>query len=103
MQGYDHWKTTEPDEGPCEHNKWRVLHEGPSLVVSECERCGEIAHDVSRPIVTHFVCPPIPDRRFDWQATFDDYEGGDPIGFGRTEDEAIEDLVAEVEFRAEAA
>lgn len=41
---------------------------------------------------TNFVYPPIPIRCFDWSATSDDYGPGDPIGWGRTEQEAIEDL-----------
>ncbi len=58
-------------------------------------------------IVTHFVYPPIPDRRFDWSAVRDGYDGGDdecagdPIGWGRTEQEAIEDLLREEEWRNE--
>lgn len=44
-------------------------------------------------IVTSNIYPPIPDRRFDWSATFDGYEPGGPIGFGRTEQEAIDDLL----------
>ena len=45
-------------------------------------------------IVTHFVYPPIPDRRWDWCA-FDDstYDGeGGLVGWGRTEAEAVADL-----------
>ena len=47
-------------------------------------------------IVTTFYYPPIPDRRFDWQAIDDDtHDGspGSPIGYGATEREAIEDLI----------
>lgn len=43
-------------------------------------------------IVTTFIYPPIPDRRFDWQAVTDDYEPGDPMGHGATEAEAKADL-----------
>lgn len=43
-------------------------------------------------IETACICPPIPCRNFDWQATSEDYEEGDPIGFGETEVEAIEDF-----------
>lgn len=50
-------------------------------------------------IVTNYWAKPIPDRRFDYAATYSDYEGGDgynepagPIGFGATEAEAIADL-----------
>lgn len=50
-------------------------------------------------INTQFVFPPIPDRRWDWSATFDGYDGAEDsstrhhIGYGRTEAEAIADLV----------
>ena len=43
-------------------------------------------------IITNHVFPPIPDRRFDWLAYHDgDGEFG-PVGYGRTEEEAIRDL-----------
>jgi hypothetical protein len=55
-------------------------------------------------IVTHYWPPPIPSRQFDWTAVTDNYEGGDgcderpgPIGHGRTEVEAIEDLKMQLE------
>ena len=41
---------------------------------------------------TEFVNPPIYSRDFDWSATHDDYDEGDHIGWGRTEEEAISDL-----------
>jgi hypothetical protein len=44
-------------------------------------------------IVTSHIYPPIPTRAFDWCATFDNYDGpGSPIGYGSTEQEAIENL-----------
>lgn len=43
-------------------------------------------------IVTDFWMKPIPPRQFDWSAVTDNYEGGDPIGYGATEQEAIADL-----------
>ena len=46
---------------------------------------------------TKFWAMPIPDRNFDWTATFENYEGGDPIGHGTTEDEAISDLLDQIE------
>ena len=49
----------------------------------------------TRPIVTAFVNPPIPIRDFDWSATHDDYDEGDPIGWGSTESRAIDDLEAQ--------
>jgi len=44
--------------------------------------------------------PPIPVRYFDWTATEDDYEPGDPIGHGRTRDEAVADLEEQLAERA---
>jgi hypothetical protein len=57
-------------------------------------------------IVTRYEPPPIGDRRFDWSAVDDDtYDGpGCPIGYGATEDEAIADLMSQMEeLRPEAA
>lgn len=48
---------------------------------------------ISHTIRTSFIYPPIPSRHFDWIATKEDYEGGDPIGYGQTELEAIADLL----------
>ena len=46
-------------------------------------------------IVTNFVYPPIPVRQFDWSAVDDEtYDGeGCKIGYGATEQEAIDDLL----------
>jgi hypothetical protein len=44
-------------------------------------------------IITHFEFPPGPVRNFDWSATRDGYEPGAPIGWGRTSQEAIQDLL----------
>ncbi len=52
-----------------------------------------------RVITVEFIYPPIPDRGFDYQATFDGYEPGDPIGHGPTEQAAIDDLLEELEMR----
>lgn len=52
-------------------------------------------------IITHFVYPPIPDRRWDWSAVTDDYEPGAPMGEGATEAEAIADLKAQLADREE--
>ena len=49
-------------------------------------------------IVTRYDPPPIPPRCFDWCAVDDDtYEGGCPIGYGATEQEAIDDLQEQIE------
>lgn len=45
-------------------------------------------------IRTGFDYPPIPIRKFDWHAVRDGYEPGDPVGYGQTEIEAINDLLA---------
>lgn len=45
-----------------------------------------------RKIVTQNIRPPVPSRNFDWQATWDDYDLGDPVGYGPTPDAAIADL-----------
>jgi len=44
-------------------------------------------------IITQYVHPPIPVRCMDWQATYDDYDDGDPIGSGATEWGAVESLL----------
>lgn len=48
-------------------------------------------------IQTQFVYPPIESREYDWQAILTGYEPGDPIGYGRTEQNAIDDLLNECE------
>lgn len=44
---------------------------------------------------TDYILPPIPDRQFDWSAVDDEtYDGeGCAIGYGRTEQAAIDDLL----------
>ena len=37
-----------------------------------------------RRVIVDYVNPPIPDRSFDFCATLDGYEPGDPIGYGPT-------------------
>jgi hypothetical protein len=44
-------------------------------------------------IVTENIRPPVPSRRWDWVAYFDNYDDGDPIAYGATEDEAIVNLM----------
>ncbi|SRR6267143_450080 len=43
-------------------------------------------------IITRYDPKPIPNRQFDWTAVTDNYDLGSPIGYGRTEAEAIADL-----------
>ena len=44
-------------------------------------------------IKTTHEFPPIPIRDYDWSAVMEDYDEGDIIGYGRTEQEAINDLM----------
>jgi hypothetical protein len=59
-----------------------------------------------RAIRTEFVYPPIPDRRHDWQALWDDDEPSDgetadpPCGHGPTELAAVIDLLQQTEDEA---
>ena len=49
-------------------------------------------------IKTKYDPPPIPSRDCDWSAVNDEtYEPGSAIGWGRTEREAIDDLIAQLE------
>ena len=50
-----------------------------------------------RKIITSYVFPPIPYRHLDWSAIYDGYEGGDIMGAGSTEQEAIDDLISQGE------
>ena len=49
--------------------------------------------------VTTFVNPPIPVRDYDWPACSEDYEPGDPIGWGETEAQALGELAMEMGAR----
>jgi hypothetical protein len=55
---------------------------------------------MTRHILTHYDPPPIPIRNHDWTAVLDNYDEGDPIGSGRTRDEAIADLEEQLAERA---
>lgn len=45
-------------------------------------------------IVTDYWPKPVPSRSFDWSAVRHSYDGDSMIGYGSTEAEAIEDLIA---------
>lgn len=51
-------------------------------------------------VVTRYDPKPVPVRNCDWEATFEGYDCGDPIGFGATEANAIADLMEQIEERA---
>lgn len=43
-------------------------------------------------VITECVCPPIPIRTFDWRAFYDGDEEYGRCGYGKTEQQAIDDL-----------
>lgn len=50
-------------------------------------------------IVTTYVCPPIPARSCDWEASLEGREGDEdaPRGWGATEAEAVADLTEQLD------
>jgi hypothetical protein len=46
-------------------------------------------------IVTDHVFPPVPSRSFDWCAYYEGEEEKQNYGWGRTEEEAVADLLAD--------
>lgn len=50
-------------------------------------------------INTTHVKPPIPTRAWDYSAVLDGYDAGDPMGWGETEQAAIDDLLQQLEER----
>jgi hypothetical protein len=48
-------------------------------------------------IITNYAYPPIPIRQFDWSAITDNYEAGSPIGYGETKDQAVADLLDQLD------
>lgn len=51
-------------------------------------------------VVTQYICPPIPDRRWDWCAYRKGEEESGNYGWGRTAQEAVEELEAMYEDEA---
>lgn len=55
-------------------------------------------------IKTYYDPPPIPQRDFDWAAIDYSTYGGepsDPVGFGKTKEEAIQDLLDQIAMSQE--
>ena len=44
-------------------------------------------------ILTRYDKKPIPIRNYDWEAYRENYDEGSPIGYGVTEQKAINDLI----------
>jgi hypothetical protein len=45
-------------------------------------------------IITSHDFPPISNRNYDWSAIRYNYDEGDLIGYGKTKQDAIDDLIA---------
>ena len=71
----------------------------PRDSVSDKDRYTYTVHRAGMRIKTHHAYPPIPIRDFDWQAWDADTYDGDhcPVGYGKTEEEAIADLISQTE------
>jgi hypothetical protein len=67
-------------------NEWSKRHDGDEGPYADL-----IARATSK-VITTPIRPPIPVRDFDWSAMDVGYEPGDPIGYGPTEQEAINNL-----------
>ena len=65
-----------------------------TLLAFVFERWQQMKKNMSK-IITSFDYPPIPIRNYDWSAIREDYDEGDLIGTGRTEQDAINDLVCQ--------
>jgi hypothetical protein len=76
------------------HETHPTLAAGLSLAAARFYRLAKVGFPA---IKTEFVYPPIPSREADWSAVTDDYEPEHPIGRGRTEGAAIEDLLTQLE------
>jgi len=48
------------------------------------------------------ICPPIPTTAYDFEAIdYDTYESGEPIGYGNTEQAALEDLIEQFYYNGD--
>jgi hypothetical protein len=50
-------------------------------------------------IITTYECSPIPIRNYDWSAVMECYEPGEPIDYGKNEQDAIDDLLCQEDDR----
>lgn len=51
-----------------------------------------------RKIITSQDNPPIPTKEYDWSAYREDWDLGEPVGHGKTKQEAINDLLTKEEL-----
>jgi hypothetical protein len=66
--------------------KWQRTHGDYAPDLPPCFRIG------GRPVRVYECSPPIASREYDWTAVWEDYEPGDPQGFGSTRMAALADL-----------
>ena len=90
FSGYDAWKTDCYD--PYENEPDDKGDDGKAEFEQEMLDYADAAG-----IDTHCDAKPIPDRRFDWVAIPQNYEPGDPLGYGQNEVDAIYDLKEQLE------
>ena len=64
------------------------------LLLEACEERDDAEHFTGNRIRTSFVNPPLPIRHFDWVAWIDGDEETGLAGNGKTEQEAIDELIA---------
>ena len=81
---------------PCNGTGWQRVPSG-EIGFHEVEPCAACDGHGGLTIVISEEFPPIPTRAFDYRATLDGYEGGDPQGFGATPDAAVAELLDQVE------
>ena len=48
---------------------------------------------MTRKIVTQHDTKPVPSKDYDWEAFREDWDLDEPIGYGKTEQEAVNDLL----------
>lgn len=91
LPGFDDWLTREPDYLLPDETEPTAAEQRADWLDSIQQKHGHIN--------THHIFPPIPIRSFDWSAMRDDDEGeeGRPVGYGATEDEALRDLIEQLE------
>lgn len=88
------------DTGPCDKCQGEGKRFDPRCGDVDCDECNALGWFVNGTpvkITINFEYPPIPQRHLDWSAVQDGYEPGAPIGRGATKQEAIEDLLYQLE------
>lgn len=90
---YNSWKTASPDDERDDGDDRPARDPDAEY---DAWRDEQMAKD-ERKIRTSNIRPPIPMRTFDWHAFYDGQEESGPSGFGRTEAEAIKDLIEQTE------